>query len=131
MHLLRKDATRPCLLSQGRATAPSVLQQTDAVSFLRTNGGCEPTNRNETHGMAYVGRACRQSERQSRLEGGQRNPALTLPFCASKMNVMITKEKNLIPPKLLAELESVMSDLAEGKSDAEAMKKAARDMDKM
>ena len=44
---------------------------------------------------------------------------------------MTTKEKNLIAPKLLAELESVMSDLAEGKRDADAMKKAARDMDKM
>jgi len=47
------------------------------------------------------------------------------------MTIMTTKEKNLIPPKLLAELESVMADLAKGKRDPEAMRKAARDMDKM
>lgn len=44
---------------------------------------------------------------------------------------MKTKQKPLISPKLLAELESVMADLAKGKRDPEAMKKAARDMDKM
>jgi hypothetical protein len=47
------------------------------------------------------------------------------------MNVMTTKEKNLISPKLLAELESVMADVAKGKRNPGAMKKAARDMDRM
>ena len=39
--------------------------------------------------------------------------------------------KNLLSPKLLAELESVMADVARGKRDPEAMRKAAREMDKM
>lgn len=47
------------------------------------------------------------------------------------MNIMTTKEQSLIPPKLLAELESVMADLATGKRDPEAMKKATQDMDRM
>ena len=44
---------------------------------------------------------------------------------------MTAKEKTPISPKLLAELESVLADVAQGKRDPEAMKKAARDMDRM
>ena len=58
-------------------------------------------------------------------------PALTLPFFPAKINFMTTKEKNLISPKLLAELDCVLADVAKGKRNAEAMKKAARDMDRM
>jgi len=47
------------------------------------------------------------------------------------MSFMTTKEKNLISPKLLAELEKVMADVAKGKRDPAAMKKAAREMDRM
>jgi hypothetical protein len=56
---------------------------------------------------------------------------LTLPTFPPKMYVMTTKEKTTISPKLLAELESLMADVAKGKRDPEAMKKAARDMDRM
>jgi hypothetical protein len=58
-------------------------------------------------------------------------PGLTPPVSRPTINLMTTKEKNLISPKLLAELECVMADVAKGKRDAEAMKKAARDMDRM
>jgi hypothetical protein len=47
------------------------------------------------------------------------------------MNIMKTITKNLIPPKLLAELEDVMADVAKGRRDPQAMKKASRDMDRM
>jgi hypothetical protein len=42
-----------------------------------------------------------------------------------------TTDKALITPALFAQLERVMDDVARGKRDPEAMKKAARDMDKM
>ncbi|MBI2808883.1 MAG: hypothetical protein HYX68_28205 [Planctomycetes bacterium] len=44
---------------------------------------------------------------------------------------MTTQEKSLIAPKLLAELESVLADLAKGRRNPDAMKKAAQDMDRM
>lgn len=44
---------------------------------------------------------------------------------------MKTTDKALITPALFAQLERVMDDVARGKRDPEAMKKAARDMDKM
>jgi hypothetical protein len=47
------------------------------------------------------------------------------------MNFMKTTERNVIPPKLLAELEEVMADIAKGRRDPEAMKKASRDMDRL
>jgi hypothetical protein len=47
------------------------------------------------------------------------------------MSFMTTKERKLISPKLLAELEKVMADVAKGKRDPAAMKKAAREMDRM
>ena len=54
----------------------------------------------------------------------------TRSFWTIKM--MATKMKSPgIPPKLLAELEEVLADLAAGTRDPEAMKKAARDMDRM
>ena len=47
------------------------------------------------------------------------------------MTMMKTVSKNLIPPKLLADLENVLADVATGTRDAGAMDQAARDMDRM
>ena len=44
---------------------------------------------------------------------------------------MPTKNTELLSHELLAELERVMADVTKGKRNPVAMKKAARDMDKM
>ena len=47
------------------------------------------------------------------------------------MKFMKTTEKNLIPTRLLADLQEAADRVATGIRDPEAMKKAARDMDRM
>jgi hypothetical protein len=47
------------------------------------------------------------------------------------MNCMKTSEKNLIPPKLLVELEKALDNAAKGIRDLDTIKKACRDMDRM
>lgn len=65
------------------------------------------------------------------LPHGKPGAGLDASLFPQTINAMATRGKNRIAPKLLAELESVLADVAKGKRDPETMKKAARDMDRM